>query len=70
MVPKWARVTLKWEGSVHKWEVEVIVQPRRRNNSKARKNQANANGAESLLEAPFQTVTVTRRKVAGMEVAV
>jgi len=68
MVPKWERVTLKWEGSVHK-EAEEIALPRRRNNRKARKSQANANAAESSLKAPFQTVTVTRRKVAGMEVA-
>jgi hypothetical protein len=52
MVPRWARVTLKWEGSVHK-RAEVIALPRRRNNRKARKSQANANAAESSLEAPF-----------------
>jgi hypothetical protein len=43
MVPKWERVTLKREGSIHKWEVEVIALPRRDNSSKARrKSQANA----------------------------
>ena len=66
MVPKWARVTLKWEGSVHK-RAEEIALPRR-DNRKARKSQANADAAGSPLEAPFQTATVTRRKVAGMEV--
>jgi hypothetical protein len=67
MVPKWAHVTLKWEESVRK-RAEEIALPRR-DNRKARKSQANANAAESSLEVPFQTVTVTRRKVAGMEVA-
>jgi hypothetical protein len=66
MVPKWAHVTLKWEGSVHK-RAEEIALPRR-DNRKARKSQANADPARSPLEAPFQTATVTRRKVAGMEV--
>ncbi len=40
MVPRWAHVTLKWEGSIHK-RAEVIVLPRR-HNRKARKSQANA----------------------------
>ena len=69
VIPKWARITLKWQGSIHK-RAEVIVLPQSRNSSKARKSQANTNAAEPSLEAPFQTVTVTRRKVAGMEVAV
>jgi hypothetical protein len=70
VIHKWARVTLKREGSIRKWEVEVIAPARPDNNSKARrKSQANADAAGSPLEAPFQTATVTRRKVAGMEVA-
>jgi hypothetical protein len=40
MVPKWARVTLKWEGNIHKW-AEGIALPQR-DSRKARKNQANA----------------------------
>ena len=68
MVPKWELVTLKWEGSIHKWAEEIAL-PRRDNRSKPRrKSQANADAAGSPLEAPFQTATVTRRKVAGMEV--
>ena len=70
VIPKWARVTLKWEESIRKWEAEVIAPARPHNNSKARrKSQANVDAAGSPLEAPFQTATVTRRKVAGMEVA-
>jgi hypothetical protein len=42
MVHKWELVMLKWEGNIHRWEVEVIALPRRHNNSKARKSQANA----------------------------
>jgi hypothetical protein len=57
----------KWEGNIRKW-AEGIALPQRDNNSKARKSQANADAAGSPLEAPFQTATVTRRKVAGMEV--
>ena len=52
MVPKWARVTLKWEGSIHK-RAEEIALPRR-HNRKARKSRANANAAESSLEASFK----------------
>jgi hypothetical protein len=37
---KWERVTLKWEGSVHK-RAEEIALPRR-DNRKARESQANA----------------------------
>ena len=71
MVPKWARVTLKWEENIHKWQAEVIAPARPNNNNRKprRKSQANADAAGSPLEAPFQTATVTRRKVAGMEVA-
>jgi hypothetical protein len=70
MVHKWELVTLKWEGSIQKWELEVIALPRRDNsNSNARKSQANGDAAGSPLEAQLQTATVTRRKVAGMEVA-
>jgi hypothetical protein len=70
MVLKWERVTLKRVGSIRKWEVEVIAPARPHNNSKGkRKSQANADVAGLPLEAPFQTATVTRRKVAGMEVA-
>ena len=64
---KWERATPKWEGNIRQWQ-EVIALPRR-DNRKARKSQANADAAGSPLEAPFQTATVTRRKVAGMEVA-
>ncbi len=67
MVLKWERVTLKWEGSIHKWEAGIALL--RRDNRKARKSQTNADPARSPLEVPFQTATVTRRKVAGMEVA-
>ena len=56
----------KWEGNIRKWEAGIALP--RRDNRKARKSQANANAAGSLLEAPFQTATITRRKVAGMEV--
>ncbi len=53
MVPKWARVTLKWEGSVHKREVEEIALPRR-DNRKARKSQANADAAWSRWRQRFK----------------
>ena len=66
MVPKWELVTLKWEGSIHKWAEEIALP--RRDNRKARKSQANADPARSPLKVAFQTATVTRRKVAGMEV--
>ena len=49
-------------------EAAEIALPRR-DNRKARKSQANANAAWSPSEATLQTATVTRRKVAGMEVA-
>jgi hypothetical protein len=67
MVPKWELVTLKWEGSIRNLEVTAPTRPA--GNSKARKNQANADATGSPLEAPLQTATVTRRKVAEMEVA-
>ena len=67
VIHKWERVRLKWERSIRK--EEVIAPDRPDNNSKARrKSQANADAAGSPLEAPFQTATVTRRKVAGMDV--
>ena len=67
VIPKWDRVTLKWEGNIHKWAEEIALP--QRDSRKARKSQANAETAGSPLKAPLQTTTVTRRKVAGMEVA-
>src|SRR4030095_9202162 len=71
MVPRCDRVTSKWEENVHGRQAAVISPNRAadNNSSKARKSQANADAAGSPLETPFQTLTVTRRKVAGMEVA-
>ena len=40
-IPKWARVTLKWEGNIRKWEAEVIALSPAADSSKARKRKAN-----------------------------
>jgi len=56
MVPKWARVTLKWEGSVHK-RAEQIALPRR-DNRKARKSQANADECCSRLAVSRRSCAV------------
>ena len=58
------------EGNIRKWEAEGIAHTRAASSSSKarRKNQANTDAAGSPLEAPFQTATVTRRKVAGIDV--
>ena len=50
-----------------KWEAEVIALTRRVDNRKARRSQVNTD-SDPPLEALLQTVAVTRRKVAGIEV--
>ena len=45
MVPKWARITLKWEASTRKRQAAEIALPRR-HSRKARKSQANTDAAE------------------------
>src|SRR5207244_8936499 len=76
MVPKWARVTLKWEGSVHK-RAEEIALPRR-DNRKQRKSQANADDCCSrlavsrrscamlLAEARDTGAVTTTQRICGM----
>ena len=60
----------KWEANTHRWEAEVIAptRPADSNNKARRKSRANTDVARSRLQATLQMVTVTRRKVAGMEV--
>src|SRR4029077_6368933 len=51
VIHRWARATLKWEGSIRKWEAEVIAHTRPVDNRKARKNQANPKGKASVRDA-------------------
>jgi hypothetical protein len=54
------------EANIRKWA--ETAHTRQVSNSKLRKMEANPNGNASVRHA-FQIVTVTRRKVAGMDVA-
>ena len=59
MVPRWEPVRLKWEGSIRKWEAEVIVLSRAdNNNNKARKSQANANDGNVVVEGVAATTEI------------
>jgi hypothetical protein len=58
MVPKWELVTLKWEGSIRKREVEVTAPTRPAGNSKARKNQGNADAEAVSVKRGSSSVAV------------
>ena len=72
VIPKWARITLKWQGNIRLRQAAVIalIRAADNRNRKARKSPTNPNWRTATVKATLQTVTVTRRKVAGMEVAV